>query len=598
MTEEKGQWKWGVILVVLLAVFILVVDTTMMNVAINNLVQDLNTTLSAVQAIISLFALIMASFMLLGAKVGEIIGRKRAFIIGVVIYTAGTLTAAFAVNAMMLLVGWAILEGIAAAMMLPSTTTFITNSYTGKDRAMGFALWGGIAAAGAAFGPILGGIFTTYGSWRYGFAMEAGICMLILATSFYLVETKPTMKWRDLDVVGTIMSIGAMMLIVLAFLNMSTYGFINPRLPFVVNGVEVAPLGISIVFWVMLAGLLLFAAFIWWQLRRIAKGKVPLFNPQVLRNWGFNVGILQGVIQNLALAGVLFIFPVYLGNVHGFKAIDIGIMMMPMSLAVLVFSMGSTKLADHVRPIWMVATGLIIMIVGNNIIKRAFDGVDDPWDLVPGMVVLGLGMGVILSQLTNATMGIVKPELVPDASGLLNSTKQLGTSLGTAFVGGVLMLSAFTGMVDLLAEEPEFEGYEHEEVAIWLADFLERMKNGEIEGNWTPEQEENLTRIVDEASANSMVSALDAMNMTFVLGIAILLIGAVLYSRQLKRQEESLLQGDIDWADPEAGEVTEGPDEGREDEGPPDQHVDAPTGDADPTDDGPEDSVGDQLSNR
>lgn len=551
MVEEKQQWKWGVLTVVLLAVFILVVDTTMMNVAINNLVQDLNTTVGTIQSIIAIYALIMASFMLLGSKIGEIIGRKKAFLGGIVIYIVGTLTAALSVNATMLLIGWAILEGIAAAMMMPSTTTFITNAYSGKDRAVGFAVWGGVAAAGAAFGPILGGVLTTYASWRWGFGIEAIICLVILATAFYLTETKPTMKWKQLDIVGCLLSIASMMLIIQAFLMSQTYGFFKPRLPFVVGGIEIAPLGISIVFWMFLSGLTLFAAFIWWQWRRMAKDKVPLFNPQVLKNWGFNVGILEGVIQNLALAGMLFIFPIYLGNIHGYAAVDIGIFMMPMSLAILVLALGATKLSNYIRPLWMLAGGLALMMVGNIMIKNALGVVGtEPRDLIPGTVVFGLGGGLILSQLTNATMGAVKPRLVPDASGMLNTTKQLGTSMGTAFIGGVLMLTAFTGMVDGLADTPEFEGYDQDEIAIWLADFMDKMKNGEIgEGNFTPEEIENLTRIVDKATADAMGNALDAMTYTLVLGLVLLLGGATIYARQLKKKNESILRGEIDWED-------------------------------------------------
>jgi len=551
MSEENQPWKWGVLTVVLLAVFILVVDTTMMNVAINNLVQDLNTTVGTIQSIIAVYALIMASFMLLGAKIGEIIGRKKAFLIGVIIYVVGTITAALSVNALMLLIGWAILEGIAAAMMMPSTTTFITNAYKGKERALGFAVWGGVAAAGAAFGPILGGFLTSYASWRWGFGIEAVICGVILATAFYLTETKPSMKWKQLDIVGVLMSVASMMLIILAFLMSQTYGFFKPRLPFEVGGVEIVPLGISIVFWIFLTGLILFAVFIWWQWRRLARDRVPLLNPNVLKNWGFNVGILEGVIQNIALAGMLFILPIYLGNINGYEAIDIGLFMMPMSLAILVVALGATKLGDYVRPVWMLAIGLVLTIVGNIMIKNALEIVGaEPGDMIPGTVVFGLGGGLILSQLTNATMGAVRSDLVPDASGLLNSTKQLGTSMGTAFIGGVLMLSAFGGMVDGLADSPEFDGYDKEEVAIWLADFLDKFKNGEIgEGNFTPEQVENLTRIVDEGTALGMIEALEAMNLTLFLGLALLIGGMVLYSRQLKRQKKSLIKGDIAWDD-------------------------------------------------
>ncbi len=330
-----------------------------------------------------------------------------------------------------------------------------------------------------------------------------------------------------------------------------TYGFIEPRKVFEIGGVEIAPLGISIVFWILLSGFILFAVFIWWQGRRVAKNKIPLFNPQVLKNWGFNVGILEGTVQNLALAGMLFIFPIYLGNLHGYEAIEIGLFLMPMSMAILVVSLGATKLSDYVRPIWMISGGLVLMIWGNVIIKNALGGGgSDPSDLTPGTVVFGLGGGLILSQLTNATMGSVNAKLVPDASGMLNTTKTLGTSMGTAFVGGVLMVSAFAGIVDGLAETPEFEDYDQDEIAQWLVEFMDKFKNGEIgEGNFTPEQVENLTRIVDEATADAMVKALDVMSYTLAFGLVLLLGGATIYARQLKKKNESLVKGDIEWED-------------------------------------------------
>src|SRR5512138_2750919 len=193
--EHKNQNKWGVVIVACMAIFIIVLDSSAMNVAITTLVVELNTTLSIIQSIIALYALIIASFMLLGSKLQDILGRKKTFLLGLIIYACGTTIATLSVNAGMLLLGWAILEGIGAAMMFPATTTIVGASYEGKDRVTAFGIWGGIAAVGAAIGPIVGGVFTTYLTWRLVFASELVFVALILVFRHYLTESEPTLKW-------------------------------------------------------------------------------------------------------------------------------------------------------------------------------------------------------------------------------------------------------------------------------------------------------------------------------------------------------------------------------------------------------------------
>ena len=232
----ENQYKWGVVIIACMAIFIIVLDTSAMNVAITTLVVELNTTLSTIQAIIALYALIIASFMLLGSKIQDILGRKRTFIIGLIIYACGTLVATLSINAAMLMIGWAILEGIGAALILPATTTIVGASYKGKDRITAFGIWGGIAAVGAAVGPIVGGIFTTYLTWRLVFGSELIIVFVILLLRNRLTESKPTLNWKDLDVVGALLSIVSLILIVLGILflgNPQTWAYVPI---FVVSG--------------------------------------------------------------------------------------------------------------------------------------------------------------------------------------------------------------------------------------------------------------------------------------------------------------------------------------------------------------------------
>ena len=233
---SSSPYKWGVVLIACMAIFIIVLDSSAMNVAISTLVVELNTSLSVIQAIIALYALIIASFMLLGSKIQDILGRKKTFMVGLIIYASGTTIATLSINAGMLLLGWAVLEGIGAALILPATTTIVGASYEGKDKVTAFGIWGGIAAVGAAVGPIVGGVFTTYLSWRLVFGSELIFVAAILIFRHYLTESKPTLKWKDLDIVGALLSIVSLILIVLGILLLTKPQYWEYVLALVVSG--------------------------------------------------------------------------------------------------------------------------------------------------------------------------------------------------------------------------------------------------------------------------------------------------------------------------------------------------------------------------
>ena len=216
--EEKPQFKWGVVLVSCIAIFIIVLDSSAMNVAISAVVVDLHTDLSTIQALIAIYALTMASLMLAGSKLQDVLGRKKTFFIGLIVYGIGTTTATLSVNVFMLLIGWSLLEGIGAALMLPATTTMVSAAYEGKDRLTAFGIWGGIAALGAAIGPLYGGALTSFATWRLIFAFELlGVLAVLLMRSF-LHESTPRLTWSDIDLGGVVLSVTALFCLVFGIL--------------------------------------------------------------------------------------------------------------------------------------------------------------------------------------------------------------------------------------------------------------------------------------------------------------------------------------------------------------------------------------------
>ena len=494
------QYKWGVVLIACMAIFIIVLDSSAMNVAISTLVVELNTTLSIIQSIIALYALIIASFMLLGSKIQDILGRKITFLLGLAIYASGTITATLSVNAGMLLLGWAVLEGIGAALILPATTTIVGSSYQGKDKITAFGIWGGIAAVGAAVGPIVGGIFTTYLSWRLVFGSELIFVVLILLFRHYLTESKPTLKWKDLDIVGAALSIVSLILIVLGILFLTKpqyWGYVA-----VLVG----------------SGSVLFVLFLLWERRRMKHGLEPLSDVNLLKNRLFGLGNFNSVIQQIPLAGFLFIIPVFLQQVTKLNAFDTGLALLPASITILIFSILGARLSSALESKYIIMIGFLIAAVGTYILGGVFNVNTQIIDLVPGTVIFGVGIGFLLSQLTNLTMSAAGEENETDASGLLNCFKNLGYSMGTALIGVLLLLGIFGGLTAGIESTTVAGNMTKEQIQENLINHVEKMQTD------TPQIPPELAPYSAEI-INSSISS--AMKQTFTILSLILLLGLV-----------------------------------------------------------------------
>lgn len=495
---DGSQYKWGTVLVACMAIFIIVLDSSAMNVAITTLVVELNTTLSIIQAIIALYALIIASFMLLGSKLQDILGRKRTFLLGLLIYGSGTTIATLSLNAGMLLLGWAVLEGIGAAMMFPATTTLVGSSYEGKDKITAFGIWGGIAAMGAAIGPIVGGIFTTYLTWRLVFGSELVFVALILIFRHYLTESKPTLKWKDLDVLGAVLSIVSLVLIVLGILFLTRPEFWG----YVVILISL--------------GSILFIVFLLWQRRRINRGLEPLTDISLLKNRLFGLGNINSIIQQIPLAGFLFIIPVFLQQVTKLNAFDTGLTLLPASVVILIFSILGARLASHIEAKYILMIGFVISAVGSYILGGVFNVNTQMMDIIPSTIVFGVGIGFLLSQLTNLTMSAAREDQETDASGLYNSFKNLGYSIGTALIGVLLLVGIFGGLTSGIEESGLAGNMTKQQIQDGLFNYVEKMQTGTP--NIAPELVPQATQIIDSTISSSMKMAFNVLALILFLG--------------------------------------------------------------------------------
>jgi MFS family permease len=495
---HKNQNKWGVVIIACMAIFIIVLDSSAMNVAISTLVVELNTTLSFIQSIIALYALIIASFMLLGSKLQDILGRKKTFFVGLGIYASGTTIATLSINAPMLLLGWAVLEGIGAALILPATTTIVGAAYEGKDRITAFGIWGGIAAMGAAVGPIVGGIFTTFITWRLVFGFELVFIAVILIFRHYLSESKPTLVWKDLDKIGALLSIVSMILIVLGILLLT-----KPEYwPYVAV--------------LLVSGSIMFIAFLLWQRRRINKGLEPLSDISLLKNRIFGLGNLNSIIQQIPLAGFLFIIPVFMQQVAKLNAFMTGVALLPASITILVFSLLGAKLSSVLESKYILMIGFILSAAGTFILGGVFNVNTQIIDIVPGTVVFGIGIGLLLSQLTNLTMSAARDDQETDAAGFLNAFKNLGYSVGTALIGVLLLLGVFGGLTTGIESSGLTGNMTTEQIHDSHFNYVEKMQT--VAPQIPPELVPQATQIVESTISYSMKQTFNVLTLILILG--------------------------------------------------------------------------------
>ena len=402
--------KWIPLAMLASAQFIMVLDTSVMNVAISQIVEDLDTTIQGVQTAITLYTLVMAAFMLLGAKLGDILGRNRAFAIGLAIYGAGSLTTALSPDLAVLLVGWSGIEGFGAVLVIPAIAALTAASYEGRERALAYALLGGVAAIAVAAGPLIGGWVTTNASWRYVFAAETVVVTIILLFRGQIPRAVAAARRPRLDIVGVALSSSGLGLIVFAILRSSVWGFVKPRTPPTINGTEITPLGFSPVPFLVLGGLALLGAFVIWEQRRARLGRDQLLDTTLLRVVQLRAGLSSLLGQQLVLMGTFFVIPVYLQVVLGLDAFETGKRLLPLSLAMLVFALLGPRIAGRRSPRTVAQAGLVAVSIGSIVMLATLDVELNDTGFKTALALIGAGAGLLASQLGNVIMSSVPPD--------------------------------------------------------------------------------------------------------------------------------------------------------------------------------------------
>lgn len=431
--------RWGVVIVLSLSMFIIVIDTTIMNVSIAALVEDLDTTVQGIQAAISLYALVMAAFMLPAGKLSDILGKKRTFYIGVVLFGIGTFTASISQNLAVLIVGWSVIEGLGSALMLPTLQNILRSSYDGQDRALGYAILGGVAAAGAALGPLMGGFLTTYYSWRWAFRLEVIIVLIVLGLRYLIPKDVLTGKRSRLDIGGVVLNATGMTLVVLGVLLSSSFGWVVAKKPFVVGDFEIAPFGLSFTPFLVGLGVLVVIAFFQFEGRRMLDGRDVLVDPSIFGNREFRSGVIDRFIQLMVQAALLYSLPLFMLLYLEMNSFETGLSLMPFSIGIIALSIGGTRLATRWLPSRIIQAGFVLAAVGLAVIVLQLEPAMSSGRLFLGSVIAGAGFGLIVSQIVNLLLSTVRPDTVAEATGVSSTAEQLGNAIGVALIGSIML---------------------------------------------------------------------------------------------------------------------------------------------------------------
>lgn len=467
--------RWLPLVALAIAQFVMVLDQSVMNVSITQLVADFDTSVTTIQAVITLYCLVMAMFMMTGGKIGDIIGRRRAFTLGLVIYACGSAVTAIAPNVAVLTIGWSVLEGIGAALVLPALAALIAGNFEGKDRLTAYAVIGGVAGAGIAVGPIVGGWATTELSWRVVFVGEVVLVCVILAMTPFVRDALRSDHIPRLDYVGSVLSAAGLGLIVLGTLQASTWGWIAPK------SSPVEPFGFSLTPFVVASGVVLIWAFVRWQRLREARGRDPLVHLDLLKILPLRAGLMGLLSQNLILMGVFFTVPLYLQLVLGLDALETGIRMLPVSIAMFVAAAAGSRLSSRFSIRGIVRVGLSVTFVGVVGLLMNVDPTLADVFFAVAMAVLGVGMGLIASQLGNVVQSSVDASGRGEAGGLQFTGQQLGSSLGVALVGAIVLSGLATGFASNVQQDTRISADVASSVSVSVEAGLDFVSADQIE---------------------------------------------------------------------------------------------------------------------
>jgi len=495
MNERPG--RLGLLLA--MAMFVLVVDTSLMNVSISAVVHDLDTTVSGVQSAIALEALVSAAFILIGGKVCDLIGRKRGYVLGLLGYAIGAIAMVFAQDLAAIIVFWAVVGGIGASLLLPAMQSLIHGNFQGDAQRRVYALVGASAAIAAAVGPLLGGFITTVLSWRVAFGLEA-VAIAVVLSGLGLVRDVPYTGERTIDVVGALFSVVGMGCLVLGILVWQE------------GGESVAAL--------LVLGLGGLGGLVWWLRRRKREGKPTLVDPDLFKAPAFRLGITQQMTQQIALGGTMIALPIFLQMVLEYNAMQAGLSIAPLSLSMFAVALVAGRKAGKIRPAAIVRLGFLLLTLGLLILLPIVPRAGSGWALLVPLLIAGSGLGLLVSQLNNYTLSPITEERVSEAAGVNSAAGSFGLSFGLAFAGAIMLATLSIAFTDKAQSSDVLPPAQKDQVADALEKNAEVMTNTHLEELLAEEPEDVQDEIIQINTDTRPLALQVALLIPLLAGIA------------------------------------------------------------------------------
>lgn len=493
-----------------LGTFVVVLDNTIMNVSISALVEDLGTTVSGVQAAISLNALMMAAFVLMGGKLADIIGVKKAFLGGAVLYVTGSLLASLSNNLAVFILGWCAIQGLGAALMLPNITTIIRGNITGKARAQAYGTMAGINALAMAVGPLIGGFLTTYFSWRWAFRLEVFVLVFVLLMRNVIPRDVLAAHRPKLDRVGVAWQALAMVCIVVAMLAISNYGLLIAKQPLMIGDYAFAPFGLAITPFLFGLGLLCLIQFVRHEKKVDQSGKDTLVDLKLFRIADYVRGLNIRFVHTALVAGTTFAVPLFLQVTFNLSAFQTGLVLLSLTAGLMLTALLGSRKGLQFLPRLKIRLGFLVAILGLFVMALFVYNGDNALGMLPGLFIYGLGLGLIASQIVNLIMSAVNPRQTAEAAGATSTLETLGSSVGTAIVGTVLVVSLTGGIGRLVDNSSVFTPEHKTQISNELSGSAQVVSSQVLSETITEDgaYEQEAIKIYDKARQNAFIITL------------------------------------------------------------------------------------------
>ena len=413
---DEANRKWWTLGALCFALFMIMIDNTVVNVALPAIKSDLGITTSELEWTVAAYALTFASLLLTGGKLGDLLGRRLIFTIGLTVFTLSSLACGLAATAPEL-IGARAVQGVGAALMMPATLSIISATFAPRERGTAIGIWAGVSAMALAIGPLLGGIITEHISWNWIFFINVPIGVLAVIAAITVVpESKDMSHEQRLDLPGLVSSGIGLLALVYALIEANTYGWSSPRI-----------VGLFVVAAVALT------AFVMLEMHQ----RLPMLDLSLFKNGTFAGANLVAILVTLAMFGIFVFFPIYMQSFRGWSPTQAGAALLPWTLMIVIFAPIAGKLSDRIGSRWLMAGGMSTVAVCCLLLSQ-ISLTSSFWNLLPAFILGGLGMSFVMTPMSAAAMGAVSVDKAGVASGVLNTFRQVGVALGIGIMGAII----------------------------------------------------------------------------------------------------------------------------------------------------------------